>query len=310
MNLLEVVWNFEPRVIPAWKLPAWYGIMWALGFIIGFRIMERMLKREHEPKELMDKVLIYTLIGGILGARFGHVFFYDWAAYKDNPIDILKIWEGGLASHGGAIGVILATWLLARQIKGKDLTWLLDRLVVPTALAGFLIRIGNLFNHEIVGKETGTDFGFKFLRHDIHSWQAAQATGEEYLHDAYSMIAHEPQFAYLLEQVPNRHPAQLYEAICYLVIFFLMFFLYWRTNARRLKGFLLGTFLALVFGARFIIEYFKEVQGGTDDGSLFGGALNMGQILSLPLVVFGLYLAFKSISKLKKERPGQPEKTS
>jgi prolipoprotein diacylglyceryl transferase len=276
--------------------------MWALGFIIGFRIMERMLKREQQPKELMDKVLIYTLIGGILGARFGHVFFYDWAAYKDNPIDILKIWEGGLASHGGAIGIIIATWLLARQIKGKDLAWLLDRLVVPTALAGFLIRIGNLFNHEIVGKVTGTDYGFKFLRHKIPDWQAMEVTGADSAHDAFSMIANEPQFAYLLEQVPNRHPAQLYEAVCYLVIFFVLFFLYWRTNARVLKGFLLGAFLSLVFGARFIIEYYKEVQGGTDDGSLFGGALNMGQILSLPLVLFGLYLVMKSVSKLKKER--------
>lgn len=303
MDILEIVWNFEPRVIPAWKLPAWYGLMWALGFIVGFRIMERMLRREQQPKDLMDKVLIYTLLGGILGARFGHVFFYDWAAYKDNPIDMLKIWEGGLASHGGAIGIITASWFLARKIEGKDLTWLLDRLVVPTALAGFLIRLGNLFNHEIVGKPTGTDYGFKFLRHDIPDWQAIQATGTDNLYDAFGKIANEPQFAYLLEQIPNRHPAQLYEAICYLVIFGLMFFLYWRTTARDLKGFLLGTFLATIFGARFVIEYFKEVQGGTDDGSLFGGALNMGQILSIPLVLFGLFLVFRSIGKLKGERP-------
>lgn len=303
MDILEIVWNFEPRVIPAWKLPAWYGLMWALGFIIGFRIMERMILREQQPKELMDKVLIYTLLGGILGARFGHVFFYDWASYKDNPIDMLKIWEGGLASHGGAIGIIIASWFLARTIQGKDLMWLLDHLVVPTALAGFLIRLGNLFNHEIVGKATGTDYGFKFLRHDIPDWQAIQATGTDNLHDAFTQIANEPQFAYLLEQIPNRHPAQLYEAIAYLVIFGLMFFLYWRTTARSLKGFLLGTFLATIFGARFVIEYFKEVQGGTDDGNLFGGALNMGQILSIPLVLFGLYLVFRSIGKLKKEQP-------
>ncbi|MGB1103646.1 MAG: prolipoprotein diacylglyceryl transferase [Crocinitomicaceae bacterium] len=303
MDILEIVWNFEPRVIPAWKLPAWYGLMWALGFIVGFRIMERMLRREQQPKDLMDKVLIYTLLGGILGARFGHVFFYDWAEYKDNPIDMLKIWEGGLASHGGAIGIIIASWFLARKIEGKHLTWLLDRLVVPTALAGFLIRLGNLFNHEIVGKPTGTDYGFKFLRHDIPDWQAIQATGTDNLHDAFGKIANEPQFAYLLEQIPNRHPAQLYEAICYLVIFGLMFFLYWRTTARDLKGFLLGTFFATIFGARLVIEYFKEVQGGTDDGSLFGGALNMGQILSIPLVLFGLFLVFRSIGKLKGERP-------
>lgn len=306
MDILEIVWNFEPRVIPSLKLPAWYGIMWALGFLIGYRVMDKMLKSEKVPEDWMDKILIYTLVGGILGARFGHVFFYDWDLYKNNLVDILKVWEGGLASHGGAIGIIIAAFLLSRYVTKKNILWVLDRLVVPTALAGFLIRMGNLFNHEIVGKVTGTDYGFKFLRHDILSWNAQEATGTQNLHEAYGMIANDPNFAHILASVPNRHPAQLYEAICYLVIFGIMMWFYWRTNAAQIKGFLLGIFFILIFGARFVIEYFKESQGGSDDADLLlNYGINMGQMLSIPLVLFGFYLVFRSIGKFKasKEAP-------
>lgn len=300
MSLLEIIWNFEPRVIPSLKLPAWYGLMWAAGFLIGYRIMDRMLKAEKAPEGWMDKVLIYSLIGGILGARFGHIFFYDWASYKDNPIDMLKIWEGGLASHGGAIGIIIAAYLLSKYVTKKPIVWILDRLVVPTALAAFLIRLGNLFNHEIVGKPTNSDFGFKFLRHDINNWQAVDITKTDYLHDAYSKIANDPNFAYVLEQVPNRYPAQLYEGICYLIIFGILMWLYWRTNASKLGGFLLGTFFTLLFSARFFIEFIKESQGGTDDAALIESyGVNMGQILSIPLVLFGLILVFRKISAFK-----------
>ncbi len=297
MDLLEIVWNFEPRIIPSWRMPVWYGIMWALGFLIGYRILDRMLKFEKAPEEWMDKILVYALIGGVLGARFGHVFFYDWAAYKTNPIEILYIWEGGLASHGGAIGIIIAAYLLSKYVTKKSILWILDRLVVPTAFAAFLIRLGNLFNHEIVGKVTGTDYGFKFLRHDIPSWEAIQLTGTEYLHDAYSMIANDPRFVDILNQIPNRHPAQLYESICYLVIFGIMMWFYWKTNASQLKGFLLGVFFIFLFGARFIIEFYKELQGGTDDGS---STFNVGQMLSIPLVLFGLYLVLRQIQNVKR----------
>lgn len=301
MDILEIVWNFEPRVIPSFKLPAWYGIMWALGFLVGYRIMDKMLKSEGAPPEWMDKILIYSLLGGILGARFGHIFFYDWASYKDTPLDMLKIWEGGLASHGGAIGIIIAAYLLSRKVTKKPIVWILDRLVVPTAFAAFLIRIGNLFNHEIVGKATNSNFGFKFLRHDINEWEAARLAGTDYIHDAYSKIANDPSLAYVLEQVPNRYPAQLYEAICYLFIFGILMFLYWKTNAAKFGGFMLGVFFTLLFSARFFIEFLKESQGGTDDAGLLSSyGINMGQMLSLPLVLFGLFLMLRKVKEVKR----------
>lgn len=303
MNILEIVWNFEPRVIPALKLPAWYGIMWALGFLVGYRIMDRMLKAEKAPAVWMDKILVYSLLGGILGARFGHILFYDLEAYLANPLDIIKIWEGGLASHGGAIGIIIAAYLLSKKVTKKSILYILDRLVVPTAFAAFLIRIGNLFNHEIVGKITNSDFGFKFLRHDIPGWRAQELTGTDYLHDAYSMIANDPRFANALAEVPNRYPAQLYEGICYLFIFGLLLFLYWRTNASTVKGFLLGVFFVTLFSARFFIEFLKESQGGLDDDGLLSSyGVNMGQILSIPLVLFGFFLIFRSIKSFKMGR--------
>lgn len=300
MDLLEIVWNFEPRVIPSWKMPVWYGIMWAMGFLIGYRIMDKMLRSENAPAEWMDKVLIYALVGGILGARLGHVLFYDIEAYLASPLDVLKIWEGGLASHGGAIGIIIAAYFLSKKVTKKSILYILDRLVVPTAFAAFLIRIGNLFNHEIVGKVTNSDFGFKFLRHDILSWDVQRITNTEYLHDAYSKIANDPKFASVLADVPNRYPAQLYEGICYIFIFAFLMWLYWKTNASQLKGFLLGAFFTLLFTARFFIEFLKESQGGTDDGDLLASyGINMGQMLSVPLVILGLYLVFKNIGKFK-----------
>ncbi len=297
MSLLEVVWNFEPRIIPSWEMPVWYGITWAMGFLIGYWILNKMLKSENAPEDWMDKILLYTLAGGILGARLGHCLFYQPDYYLANPLDILKIWEGGLASHGGAIGIIISSYILSKKVTHKGILWNLDRLVVPTAFAGFLIRMGNLFNHEIVGKATGTDYGFKFLRHDIPWFEALEITGEKTLHDAYTAIANKPQFADILAAIPNRHPAQLYEAICYLIIFAIMMGVYWKTNAAKLKGFLLGLFFILIFGARFVIEFFKENQDGIDQNL---NTINMGQILSIPLVLFGVYLVGRRIKSLKK----------
>ena len=267
MNLLYITWDVNPSVIPAWNMPRWYGVMWAVGFYLGFMILNKMYKKEKVPADWMDKTFIYILVAGILGARLGHCLFYQPDIYLANPIEILKIWEGGLASHGGALGIIIAVYFLNKRVIHQSMLWILDRLVVPTALAACLIRLGNLFNHEIVGAPTDLPWGFYFTLNDA-------------------------------EIVP-RHPAQLYEAIAYLLVFGLLIFLYWKTNASRLTGFLLGIFFTLSFGARFLIEFIKEDQVDFEASM----TLNMGQILSIPLALFGFYLVFKNLKGLKKGEP-------
>lgn len=310
MNLAFIVWDFNPSVIPAWNMPRWYGIMWALGYLIGLKILERMYKSEKLPQEWSDKTFLYVLIGGILGARLGHLFFYEYwfdqfntagqlihEGFLSHPLTIVKIWEGGLASHGGVVGIAIAAYLLNRNVIKKHILFGIDRIVVPTGFAGGLIRLGNLFNHEIVGKETTSSIGFKFLRNDITSNQALNKTGLNDVNEAYTAIATNPAFSEVLAEVPVRYPAQLIEAVAYFAIFVVMMLLYWKTNASKLLGFLTGMFFTLVFGARFFIEYLKIPQGGTDLGL---GMLNTGQKLSIPLVLLGLFLIFRKIKELKK----------
>lgn len=307
-DLLFINWTIDPRVISSWNTPRWYGIMWALGFYLGFMILNRIYKREKSPEIWMDKTFIYVLIGGVLGARIGHCLFYQPDYYLSNPIEILYIWEGGLASHGGAIGVIIAAFLLSKKVTKTGILWVLDRLVVPTALSAFLIRLGNLFNHEILGKVTESSWGFKFLREGsakvnslvIKATQTTGLTNDNYsdkLNEAYSTVAASPtKYAEVFAAIPARYPAQLIEALCYLLFFGVLMWFYWKTNAGQLKGFLLGIFFILVFGARFFIEFLKENQDGIDQ-SLEG--LNMGQYLSIPLVLIGLFLVFKNIRSFK-----------
>ena len=255
-----------------------------------------MFKHEKVPMEWADKTFMYVLIGGILGARIGHCFFYDWAYYSQNPIEILYIWQGGLASHGGAIGIIIAAYILSKKVTKKSILWIVDRIAVPTSFAGGLIRLGNLFNSEIVGKETTSSIGFKFIRHDIPVNWAVEQTGKSSVNDAYDAIVNNPAFADVLVSVPVRYPTQLIEAVAYFIIFILMMLLYWKTNAKNLLGFLVGTFFVTIFGARFFIEYLKIEQGGTDSNL---GMFNMGQYLSIPLVLIGLYLILRHIKSLK-----------
>lgn len=299
MNLLYTVWNMNPSVVPSWGMPRWYGLMWALGFYVGYIMLNRMFRAENVNEKWMDKTFIYVLVGGIVGARLGHCLFYQPDYYLSNPVEIFYIWEGGLASHGGAIGIIIAVYFLSKKITKKHMLWSLDRLVVPTIFAGFLIRMGNLFNSEIVGSVTNASWGFKFVRDHYPEGVAMELTQKSNPDAAFDAIATDPNFAHLLAEVPVRYPSQLIEAICYIFIFAFMFWLYWKTNAARIQGFLLGIFFVFVMGARFIIEFIKENQAGIDAKNLDDSVLNMGQILSLPMVLFGLYLVFRRIKTFK-----------
>jgi phosphatidylglycerol---prolipoprotein diacylglyceryl transferase len=237
--------------------PRWYGLLFSSGFLIGYQIMSRMMRREGRPVSDMEPLTLTMILGTLVGMRVGHCLFYDPVHYFLNPLDILKIWEGGYASHGAVVGIATALWLYARSRPQQPFLWIIDRIAITVALAAFLIRTGNFFNHEMIGKPTSLPWAVVFT---------------------------------LRDELP-RHPSQMYEAFCYLAIFFAMRWIYNRYNATPPAGLLLGFFFVTIFGARFIIEFSKENQ------VLFEQLLpiNMGQILSVPLVLLGSWLIWRAL---------------
>jgi len=255
-----IAWDPDPIIFRLGPLAVrWYGVLFASGFFFGYIIMRKIFKNEGIGDEVLDRLTIYMAVGTIVGARLGHCFFYEPAYYLSNPLEILYIWHGGLASHGAAIGITLALWLFVRK-ENKQFMWIFDRIVIVVALAGVLIRLGNLMNSEIYGVETTLPWGFVFLRNGENS---------------------------------PKHPTQIYEALSYLAIFVLLFRIYWRKKGKFITGINASLFLILVFSARFLIEYVKE------DQVTFEAAmkLNMGQWLSIPLVVTGLLMLIYSLRK-------------
>ena len=261
-----IVWNVDPEII-TWPVTIrWYGLMFAIGFWIGFNIVARMFRREGAPEKWMGSLLIYVAVATVVGARPGHVFFYQWDYYSQHPLKILATWEGGLASHGGAIGIIIAILLYSRFVTHRSPLWTFDRLTVAIALVGGLIRIGNLMNSEIFGHATTLPWGFMFPR--SQEW-----------HVFYEGVA--------------CHPTQLYEALAYFFIFGLMMWMYWRRNAGERPGLLFGTFLTGVFGFRFFVEFIKNPQVAFEANM----TLDMGQWLSIPFVVLGVILIVRALRR-------------
>ena len=270
-----ITWAPNPEIFSLGPISIrYYGLLFALGFLLGYYILERMFRNERIPEFWLDKIFIYVMIATVIGARLGHVFFYGWEYYSQHPEDILKVWQGGLASHGGAIGILVAIWLYSKNVTKRSMLWTLDRLVVPVALAAVFIRTGNLMNSEIIGAETTMPWGFKFLK----------ATGID-----------NPE--------APRHPAQIYEALVYLATFVYLLFLYWKKKAYRREGLMLGVLLIGVFAGRFFIEFFKENQEAFEESM----TLNMGQILSIPFVLWGVYLIYRAFKRPPVDLPAPPQ---
>ncbi|TXB63200.1 prolipoprotein diacylglyceryl transferase [Phaeodactylibacter luteus] len=298
--LAFITWNASPEIISLGPITLrWYGLLFAAGFLAGLYIVKAMFKEEGAPEEWLDKIFIYMVVGAVLGARLGHVFFYDWDYYSQHLAEIPMVWKGGLASHGGAIGIILALYIFSVRESKRSVLWILDKVVVPTALAGCFIRLGNLMNSEIVGKATDAPWGFKFPRHETGLWERCQAcaerTGQQCMEVAQMASG---DFCVELAQVPARHPVQLYESMSYLLTFFLLYWVYWKTDMKERQGRVFGLFLVLVLGViRFGLEYFKTSQGGFE--SVVNGELSTGQLLSLPFLAIGLFFLFRPAGKAK-----------
>ncbi len=304
MYFLGMVWNPDKTLIEIGSFGIrYYSLMWLLAFLSGYYIMKRIFKRENQPQERLDSLFVYTLVATLLGARLGEVFFYSWDSYKDNLWEIFLPFKldpfeftgfAGLASHGAAIGIIIAMYLYKRKYRDLKVSWILDRIVIPVAFGGIFIRIGNFINSEIVGKVVSSDFslGVKFIQRDISEGRAMRITGEENPKKAYDLIEHDPGLLQYLNEVPARHPVQLYEASGYVLVFLILWWVYWKTEKRKQPWFIFGLFLVQLWSVRFVMEFFKASQDGFGDGD--NGVLSTGQWLSIPFILVGLYLLFRN----------------
>ncbi|PZX94374.1 prolipoprotein diacylglyceryl transferase [Flavobacterium aquariorum] len=296
-HALNIVWNPSEGIDLGFFIIRFYSLMFVIAFGLGWYIMKHIFERENVSVEKLDSLFVWTVLATLIGARLGHVFFYDWEYYRNNLAEIILPFRlspkfqftgyQGLASHGAAISIIVAMYFFSKKVLQKPLLWILDRVVIPVASGAIFVRLGNFFNSEIVGKETTSSFGIRFVRDQFTPREAINATQLPTPKEAYNAIATNPQFANLLEQVPAKHPAQLYEAFCYIFVFAALFFLYWKTDARKKSGFLFGLFLVLLFTVRIIVESVKESQGGFE--SDLGNILSTGQWLSIPFIIVGLY---------------------
>jgi len=276
MILDFITWNVDPVLVHLGPLAIrWYGLLWAAGIWFALLIVQRLFKHEKLPEALLDQLFLYTVVGAILGARLGHCFFYEWQLLKEpvtilgitfeygnhylsHPWELLYIWRGGLASHGGAIGILIAMYFFNRNVSKKGFVWIFDRLVIGVAICGASIRLGNLMNSEIYGSATSLPWGFIFVR-----------SGE----------------------TQPMHPTQIYEMIYCLITFAIVWWLYWKKEAYKKNGLIFGVFLIGIFGSRFALEFIKNNQEVFESNL----SLNMGQILSLPFIIWGIWLIVRSL---------------
>ncbi|WP_215222973.1 prolipoprotein diacylglyceryl transferase [Echinicola shivajiensis] len=350
-----IVWSPNPAVFPGFERIRWYSLLFALGFIISQQIMIYIFKKEGHDEKLVDKLTIYMVLATIVGARLGHVLFYEPEKYLSNPIEILKVWEGGLASHGAAFAILFALWLYVRKTPSQSYLWVVDRIVIVVAMTGAMIRFGNLMNSEIGGKPTGTDTGIVYARQveeiletlnvpveSVNAYKPEDRSSElkgngivplnidieinkgNYKEEdlrktlesdiKYVLTKFNSSKKYLAEPENTpldyelvdegenylatvrtfglaKHPTQIYESISYLIIFLILFGLWNKYKERLPDGLLLGLFLITVFGMRFIWEFFKENQVDFEDNL----SLNMGQSLSIPLVIAGVILVIRAL---------------
>ncbi|MGB1268356.1 MAG: prolipoprotein diacylglyceryl transferase [Flavobacteriaceae bacterium] len=301
MTSLLIDWNPSDTLIQLGPLPIkYYSLMFVVAFVGGLQIMKRIFNHENVSLEKLDTLFIYAVVSILLGARLGHVFFYDWDYYQNNLLEIILPFRldpfkftgiAGLASHGAAIGVIVAMYLYHKKFPDIKLSWILDRVVIPVAFGAIFVRLGNLMNSEIIGKVTNSDYGFRFIQQHYRAQEAVQLTGITNVSKAYDAIANNSKFTTLLEAVPLRHPAQLYESICYVFVFAILMFVYWKTDKKQKPFYLFGLFLVLLWSVRFVVEFYKKSQGGFEDA--LGGILSTGQWLSIPFIIIGLYFMFR-----------------
>ena len=271
MIVASIDWNPNPEIFKVFEFPVrYYGLFFAMAFLAGFQVMTYIFKKEGRPVEQADQLLLYAMVATVVGARMGHYFFYEFPLLQADPmrffIQMITPPFSGLASHGAAVGLFSAFYLYVKKNPGQSYLYVTDRMVIVVSLAGFFIRMGNLMNSEIIGKPTDLPWGFKFFRdYEFNP-----------LGDPAMVVA--------------RHPSQLYEALSCLVIFTLLMWFWSKKKGKTQEGLMTGLFMVVLFGLRFFYEFLKENQSDFENQM----ALNMGQILSIPSVIFGLIVLIYS----------------
>jgi phosphatidylglycerol:prolipoprotein diacylglycerol transferase len=355
-TLMTISWDMERGLDLGFLTLRYYSLLFAGGFVLGYFLMKKMFRDAGVTLDKLDTLLTYVVIATIVGARLGHVFFYEWDYYSQHPGEILKVWKGGLASHGAAVAIIIAVIIYSRRVLNKSSLWMLDRLVITVALAGALIRLGNWFNSEIYGEIANSSLqtvflnpprerlmdAFPYVRDVEFKLQNTDVVTDSVTYPVYFMrIKTDPdqidpitaEYAIQNQMMPYinglhrdskniifpddfkpdfhiggtpgvlfgyvygvpRYPTQIFEAFGYFFIFLILYRIYLVQNLSLRRGFIFGMFLILVFGFRFYIEYYKEVQVTSE----LGDTLNLGQKLSIPLVLAGIFFSVMALVRQK-----------
>ncbi|QYN51579.1 prolipoprotein diacylglyceryl transferase [Apibacter sp. ESL0404] len=266
-QLLYITWDPSLGIHIGSFILRYYSLMYVIAFGLGFYLMEFIFKKDKKDKKLLDPLFIYMFLAVIIGARLGHVLFYQKQLFIQDPLAVFLpirtkphfefTGYSGLASHGAAIGILISLYLFTRKYLKRTFYWILDRIVIPVSIGGMFIRFGNFFNSEIIGKPSSLPWAVLFIQQDT----------EEY------------------GSIVPRHPSQLYEAFGYLLLFISLMFIYLKTDKKKYSGWIFGYFLIVLFGIRFIVEFFKEPQGEEYINWL---GLNTGQWLSVPFIIAGI----------------------
>lgn len=303
-----MIWNPAEGINLGFITLRIYSLMFVLAFGIGWYLMKKIFIKENESMDKLDSLFIWTVIATLLGARLGHVFFYQWEYFRNHLLEILLPFRfepnfeftgfQGLASHGAAVAIIFAMFYYSKYVIKRPLLWVLDRVVIPVSFGAIFVRIGNFFNSEIVGKVTDSPLGVRFMRDQFSAEDAMNITKTDNVNRAYHTLANDPQYAQYLMQVPLKHPAQLYEAFFYIFVFAILWLLYWKTNYKEKHGLIFGFFLVLLWTVRFFVENVKESQGGIEESL---GLFSTGQWLSIPFIFVGVVFIFLAEKPLPKD---------
>lgn len=305
MFALKFTWNPVSGLDLGFITIHFYSLMFVVAFSLGFYLMKKMFQREEVAIEKLDSLFIYAVVSILLGARLGHVFFYQTELLWEDPLSVLLPFRfvpefeftgfRGLASHGAAIATIFGLYLYNKKILHKSVLWILDRVVITCASGAIFVRIGNFLNSEMVGKITDGPLGIQFVQDEISERRAVSLTNIQNPKKAYQALTEDPQFAEIISSIPYRYPGQLMEAFGYVFVFIILYLLYWKTEARKKPGFLFGLFLLLLMTVRLVVENFKREQVEGREDWIFN--LNTGQVLSIPFILIGLYFVITAFTK-------------